>query len=350
MPPDHPAPDEATPTPHRRRPRYSGRNPRRFAEKYKEHRGDPETAAKVEASGKTLAGTHRSIMVAEVLAALRPQPGEIGVDCTLGYGGHARALLERIAPGGLLLGLDADPLQLPRAEERLRAAGFGPEAFRARHSNFAGLTKALAVEQLAGADFILADLGLSSMQIDDPARGFTVREDGPLDMRLNPARGLTAAQWLERVKAPKLAEVLQENADEPAAAVLAEALAGRAFAGTLALAEAVRAVLPSSLTREESTSAVRRVFQAVRIAVNEEFSVLEALLRALPGALRPGGRVAILSFHSGEDRRVKKAFQAGERDGTYTAVAPEVIRPTAEECRANTRATPAKLRWAVRAG
>lgn len=338
------------PAPHRRRPRYSGKNPRRFAEKYKEHRGDPETAAKVEASGKTLAGTHRSIMVAEVLAALRPQPGEIGVDCTLGYGGHARALLERIVPGGRLLGLDADPLQLPRAEERLRAAGFGPETFRARHSNFAGLSKALAAEQLVGADFILADLGLSSMQIDDPARGFTVREDGPLDMRLNPARGLTAAQWLERVKAPRLAEVLEENADEPAAGALAEALAGRTFAGTLALAEAVRAVLPPGMAREDATSAVRRVFQAVRIAVNEEFSALEALLRALPGALRPGGRVAILSFHSGEDRRVKKAFQTGERDGTYAAVAGEVIRPTAEECRANTRATPAKLRWAMRAG
>lgn len=335
------------PKPHRRRPRYAGKNPRRYADKYKEHRGDAETAAKVEASGKTLAGTHRSIMVAEVLEALRPEPGEVGIDCTLGYGGHARALLERIVPGGVLLGLDADPLQLPRAVDRLRAAGFGPEVLRVRHSNFAGLTKALAAEGLAGADFLLADLGLSSMQIDDPSRGFTVKEAGPLDMRLNPQRGLTAAQWLERVRVPVLAEILRENSDEPAAESLAEALAGRAFVTTLDLAEAIRAASPR-LEREESTSTVRRVFQAIRIAVNEELSVLDALLRALPAALRPGGRVAILSFHSGEDRRVKKAFQAGHREGIYASVSPDVIRPSAAECRANTRATPAKLRWAVR--
>ena len=345
---DAPLAAKEAPLAHRRRTRYGGKNPRRFADKYKEHRGDPETAAKVESRGKTLAGTHRSIMLSEVLEILRPQPGETGVDCTLGYGGHARALLERIVPGGCLLGLDADPLQLPRTEARLRELGYGPEMFRARLSNFAGLTKSLAAEQLPGADFILADLGLSSMQIDDPARGFTLREDGPLDMRLNPQRGLTAAQWLERVRASKLAEVLRDNADEPAADRLAAALAGRIFAGTLALAEAVRAVLPAGMARDDTTSAIRRVFQAVRIAVNEEFSALEALLRAMPQSLQPGGRVAILSFHSGEDRRVKKAFQSGYRNGHYASISAEVIRPTAEECRANTRATPAKLRWAVR--
>ncbi|MBS0658450.1 MAG: 16S rRNA (cytosine(1402)-N(4))-methyltransferase RsmH [Verrucomicrobia bacterium] len=344
--PPAPAPEEA-PRPHRRRPRYAGKHPRRFADKYKEHRGDPETAAKVEASGKTLAGTHRSIMVAEVLEALQPQPGEIGVDCTLGYGGHARALLERLGPGGCLLGLDADPLQLPRAEARLRTAGFGPERFRARLTNFAGVRKALAAEGLPGADFLLADLGLSSMQIDDPTRGFSVREDGPLDMRLNPQRGLTAGQWLERISIPKLALALREHADEPAAEHLAAALAGRTFSGTHALAQAVREALPAGLDREEVATTIRRVFQAVRIAVNEEFSVLEALLRCLPEVLRPGGRVAILSFHSGEDRRVKKAFQLGQRAGIYSAVS-DLIRPTPEECRANSRAAPAKLRWAKR--
>lgn len=337
------------PAPHRRRPRYAGKNPRRFAEKYKEHRGDAETTAKVEASGKTLAGTHRPILVAEVLEALRPAPGDVGVDCTLGFGGHASALLARIAPGGCLLGLDADPLQLPRTEARLRAAGFGPEAFRARQTNFAGILKALAAESLEQADFVLADLGVSSMQIDDPARGFTLREDGPLDMRMNPQRGLTAAQWLERSRVATVATALAENADEPAAEAIAAAIAGRAFSGTAEFAAAVRASLPRGLGPDDATLTVRRTFQAVRIAVNEELTVLDALLRALPSALRSGGRVAILSFHSGEDRRVKKAFQTGERDGTYAAVSGEVIRPSAEEIRANSRAAPAKMRWAVRA-
>ncbi|HEY1490747.1 MAG TPA: 16S rRNA (cytosine(1402)-N(4))-methyltransferase, partial [Verrucomicrobiae bacterium] len=172
-------------TPHRRRVRYSGKNPRRFEEKYKER--DPQryagTVAKILASGKTPAGTHRPIMVAEILAALAPRPGEITVDCTLGYGGHAQEILTKIQPGGRLLGLDADPLELPKTEARLRTAGFGPEVFTAIRSNFAGLPQALAAQNLAGADCILADLGVSSMQIDDPARGFSVKTDGPLDMR-----------------------------------------------------------------------------------------------------------------------------------------------------------------------
>ncbi len=337
-----------TPAPHRRRPRYAGKNPRRFAEKYKEHRGDAETAAKVEASGKTLAGTHRAIMVAEILEVLAPAPGEFAVDCTLGFGGHAREILPRLRAGGRLLGLDADPLELPRAETRMRQLGFGPDEFLVRHANFAGIAKALAGTDRDGADLVLADLGVSSMQLDDPARGFTLREDGPLDMRMNPFRGIAATDWLQRSSAARLEATLRDNADEPAAAILAPALAGRLCATTGALANAVRKALPR-LDHEEQTDTIRRVFQAIRIAVNEEFSALEALLRALPGVLRPGGRVAILTFHSGEDRRVKKAFQAGLRDGIYAAVARDVIRASPAECRANSRATSAKLRWAIRA-
>src|SRR5438067_749718 len=174
IPPEPPA------TPHKRRPRYSGKNPRRFEEKYKER--DPqryaETVAKVIASGKTPAGTHRPIMVAEILEALAPKPGDIAVDCTLGHGGHAREILARIQPGGVLLGLDADPIELPKTEARLRAMGFGPEIFSAHRSNFAGLAQVLAQNNLAGADVILADLGVSSMQIDDPVRGFSVKQEG----------------------------------------------------------------------------------------------------------------------------------------------------------------------------
>ncbi len=334
-------------TPHRRRPRYSGKYPRRFEDKYKEH--DPqrytETVAKVLASGKTPAGTHRPIMVAEILEALAPKPGELVVDCTLGYGGHAWEILARIQPNGRLIGLDADPIELPKTEARLRAAGFDPQTFTAVRSNFAGLPQALAAANLTGADCILADLGVSSMQLDEPARGFSVKLDGPLDMRMNPQRGLPASALLERTSAVKLATLLEENADEPRAGELATALAGRAFPTTTALTAAIRAALPR-IGRDEIALTIRRVFQALRIAVNDEFAALDMLLRQLPVCLNPGGRGAILTFHSGEDRRVKKAFEAGLREGIYADIAHEVIRPSPEERRDNPRSSPAKLRWA----
>ena len=258
--------------PRRRRPRYAGKNPRRFAEKYKEH--DPhrygETIAKVLASGKTPAGTHRPIMVAEILKVLAPKPGEIAVDCTLGYGGHAEQILPLLQPGGSLLGLDADPIELPKTEARLRALGFGSETFIAHRCNFAGLPKALAASGHTGADIILADLGVSSMQIDDPARGFSVKHEGPLDMRMNPGRGLTASAVIERSSSRALSELLVANADEPHAATLGAALAGRTFASTTQLTSAIHAALPL-MKPEQTELTVRRVFQALRIAVNDNF-------------------------------------------------------------------------------
>src|SRR6266404_7196602 len=200
-----------------RRPRYRGKNPRRFEEKYKEH--DPqrygETIAKVLASGKTPAGTHRPVMVQEILEVLAPEPGAIAVDCTLGYGGHAQEILARITPGGRLLGLDADPIELPKTEARLRSLGYGPEQFSAHRSNYAGLPQVLAKAGLTGADLILADLGVSSMQIDDPSRGFSTKFDGSLDMRMNPARGQSACSFLQGIDAAKLVRLLEENSDEP---------------------------------------------------------------------------------------------------------------------------------------
>lgn len=345
----NPAPEVGTV--HRRRRRYAGKYPRRFEEKYKEH--DPgqygETVAKVLASGKTPAGTHRPILVAEVLEVLSPCPGEVGLDATLGWGGHAQAILPRLRPGGRLLGLDADPIQLPLTEARLRAAGFGPEELVVARWNFAGLGQVLAREGWVGVDFLLADLGLSSMQIDDPARGFSVKFDGPLDMRMNPQRGVPVSGRLERMKPEVLEEVLVQNADEPRAKRLAAVLAGKRFNGTRALGQAIREAVPE-LGREELDLTIRRVFQALRIEVNDELSVLDSLLRQLPDCLKPGGRVAVLTFHSGEDRRVKRAFEAGLTAGVYAEIAMEPIRPGAEERRANPRSSPAKLRWARRSG
>jgi 16S rRNA (cytosine1402-N4)-methyltransferase len=342
------------PTAHKRRPRYPGRNPRRFDEKYKEL--NPQRYAadvqKILASGKTLAGSHRPIMVDEVLGCLQPAPGEIAIDCTLGGGGHAEAILPHLLPGGRLIGLDVDPLELPRTEARLRAAGFGSDTFTTRHTNFAGLTRALAAEGLAGADIVLADLGVSSMQIDNPARGFSYKEPGPLDMRMNPGRGEPASRLLARLTEAELAAMLTENADEPHAKLVARLLKEKPLDTTHAVERVVRMGLNKalpSLPKTDVKMSVRRTFQALRIAVNDEFAVLEALLRALPLSLAPGGRVAILTFHSGEDRRVKKAFRAGRRAGVYADIATEVIRSSKEETFSNRRASAAKLRWAVRA-
>ena len=338
---------------HTRRPRYAGKNPRAFHEKYKELNPEryPADVERILASGKTPAGMHRPIMVAEVLECLRPQPGEVAVDCTLGGGGHARAILERIQPGGRLIGLDVDPLELPRTEARLRAAGFAPDTFVAHHMNFAGLPQVVATEGLAAVDMVVADLGVSSMQLDNPDRGFSYKQFGPLDMRMNPARGEPASTFLARVSEEKLAQLLDENADEPHAQLIARFLKQQPVETTHEVDRLVRngltAALPS-LPKPEMKMSVRRTLQALRIAVNDEFSALDALLRSLPQCLAPGGRVAILTFHSGEDRRVKKAFQAGYRAGVYSAIATEVIRATMEETRANRRASSAKLRWAVR--
>ena len=335
-------------TPHKRRPRYSGKNPRRFEDKYKEHQLHPDTIAKVLAAGKTPAGTHRPIMVAEILEVLNPQPGNVAADCTLGYGGHAKAILAKIQPGGRLVGLDVDPIELPKTEARLRERGFGTDVLTVHRSNFAGLPKVLVAEQLAGADLILADLGVSSMQLDDPGRGFSGKLTGPLDMRMNPQRGQPATMLLERSDAGKLAELLVENSDEPRAELLAAALAGKHFATTRVLAETIRRALPATVLDDERENTIRRVFQALRIAVNEELSALGMFLRNLPGCLKAGGRVAILTFHSGEDRRVKKAFEAGLAAGEYSDIAGEVIRASSSERYDNPRSSSAKLRWARR--
>lgn len=341
--------------PFQRRVRYPGKHPRRFEDKYKEldPERDPETIAKVIASGKTPAGQHRPILVAEVVKHLTPQPGERGADVTLGYGGHGEALLQRIQPGGQLLALDVDAEQLPRTETRLRQLGYDDHTLLVRRSNYAGLTGILA--QLGwndGVDFLLADLGLSSMQIDNPARGFSYKHDGPLDMRMNPGRSVTARDWLARCDTTRLARCLVEGSDEPLADSLAEAIvkatANSPIETTRQLRRVIEAALPRQVDDENRKTTLARVFQSIRIAVNDEFSALDAFLAQLPNCLRPGGRVAILSFHSGEDRRVKHHFRDGFRNGVYERIAPQIIRPSYQEIGGNPRASSAKLRWGLK--
>jgi 16S rRNA (cytosine1402-N4)-methyltransferase len=312
---------------------------------------------------------HQPIMLAETLRCLAPRPGNLAVDCTLGGGALARAILDRIQPGGRLIGLDLDAAELARTELQLRREGWEPPTFVARHRSFAALSQLLGAEGLAAADLIVADLGVSTMQIEDPDRGFSYKLPGPLDMRMDRTRGETASQLLARVGEDDLAAILTENADEPYAGLIASLIMGqdgrtkqdgpegadRAKRQLPATTHALERIVRSGLTaacpdlpKADVKMSVRRTFQALRIAVNRELAALDALLAALPQCLAPGGRVAILTFHSGEDRRVEHAFREGAREGVYAGGADEVIRSTKEETYSNRRAQAAKLRWAVR--
>ena len=303
--------------------------------------------------GTSAGSPHTPIMLAEVLRCLQPRPGDVVVDATLGGGGHAQALLARIAPSGTLLGFDVDGAELARTAERLSRLDIGGARLVTRHASFADLPESLRESGLPPANAILVDLGVSSMQMDDPARGLSYKAVGPLDLRLDLTRGEPASAWLARQDAESLARVLREHADEPHAMFIAARLIETRVTTTHALERLVRPGLMEAqpdLALADAKLSVRRTLQALRIAVNDEFTALDRLLDALPGCLAPGGRVAILTFHSGEVRRVKQAFREGRRRGEYGAAAREVIRSTMEETRANRRASSAKLRWAVRAG
>lgn len=340
-----------------RRKRYRGAHPRSFSEKYKEQQPEkyPDDVAKVIAGGKTPAGTHRPVLVTEILQQLSPQPGHVAVDCTLGYGGHAEQLLGAIQPGGKLIAVDVDPLEVQKTEARLRELGFPESSLVVRRMNFAGVLSLILSESPEGADVMLADLGLSSMQIDNPLRGFTYKGDGPLDMRMNPSRGESASALLSKLDESALATLLEVNGDERESAALAHAILQAHAQSPLTTTTDLAQIVAAAVRQQPASSDVlvketlRRVFQAIRIAVNDEFGALDAFLKQLPASLKPGGRVAIISFHSGEDRRVKHAFKEGLRTGIYRAISAEVIRPTADEQRANPRSSSAKLRVAEKA-
>ena len=342
-------------TEHKRRVRYKGTHPRTLEEKYKEH--DPEryadTVAKVISKGSTPAGMHISIMVKEILDFLQIQPGQKGLDATLGYGGHTRKMLERLGGQGHMYALDVDPIEIVKTKERLASAGYGEEILTILQQNFANLET--VAEQYGPFDFILADPGVSSMQIDDPKRGFSYKVEGPLDLRLDPEHGLSAAERLRELSREEIAGMLVENSDEPYAEQIAnEVIRTYRSGGRIDTTTELAAVIERSLmflpeNREKKDivkKTCQRTFQALRIDVNSEFEVLEAFLEALPRALVPGGRVAILTFHSGEDRLVKKAFARYHKEGIFAEISKDVIRPSAEECRSNGRARSTKLRWA----
>ena len=342
---------------HRRRAHYAGKYPKKFEEKYKELQPEKyaDTVAHVMEKGSTPAGMHISIMVDEVLSALTIKPGERGLDATLGYGGHTKAILQKLAGEGHLTALDIDPIESAKTEKRLRDQGFSEEILSVKLINFSEIDK--VADEFGKFDFILADLGVSSMQIDNPERGFSYKTDGPLDLRMDPTRGETAAERLQNIEADELAGMFSENADEPYAEEIAEAVVKRRKKGkpvktTTDLREVITetlSFLPEKERKEAVKKSCQRVFQALRIDVNSEFETLYAFLSKLPDVLAPGGRVAILTFHSGEDRLVKKAFKDGVREGLYRAIADDVTRPTPEECRRNPRAASTKMRWAVRA-
>ncbi|HJZ90563.1 MAG TPA: 16S rRNA (cytosine(1402)-N(4))-methyltransferase RsmH [Gemmataceae bacterium] len=305
-------------------------------------------------------GEHRPVLLAEVLAALRPKPGEVAIDCTLGFAGHATELLRRVGPTGRLIGLDLDANNLPRAREKLAAIS---TSFTLRHGNFAGLATALAAEGLDGCECLVADLGVSSMQLDDPGRGFSFARDGPLDMRMDRTRGRTAAELLNSLPAADLAAAFRELGDEPESDRIAAAIVARRqtkpLDRTREMMELVLEAAPVRVNphpkkgeptpRQQQIRPAARVFQALRILVNRELASLQELLRVLPNCLRPGGRAAIISFHSGEDRLVKAAFKDGFRSGAYEQISDDPVRPGPQERFDNPRARSAKLRWAVRA-
>jgi len=341
---------------HKRRPHYSGTHPKRFEEKYKEHQPDKygETVKKVMEKGSTPAGMHVSIMVKEILDFLQIRPGQVGLDATLGYGGHTRAMLEQLKGEGHVTALDVDPIESAKTLERLRGAGFGEELLTVKLTNFANLDQ--VAKEMGPFDFILADLGVSSMQIDDPSRGFSYKTDGPLDLRMNPREGVSAAQRLKELTREELSGLLRENSDEPYAEEIADKVfrtfsKGKAIDTTFALRDVIREALyflPAKEREEECKKACQRCFQALRIDVNSEFEVLYAFLEKLPGALKPGGRAAILTFHSGEDRLVKKSFKELEREGVYSMVSKDVIRPGKEEIFRNPRSKSTKMRYCVK--
>ena len=286
---------------HVRRVRYKGKHPKAFKEKYKELSPEQysEDVAKVMQQGRTPAGMHRSICIEEIMEFLNVTPGQIGLDATLGYGGHTVEIAKRLIPGGKLYAIDVDPIELPKTRERLAALGFGPDVVEMKIMNFSQIDQIIFESGLL--NFVLADLGVSSMQIDNPDRGFSFKIEGPLDLRLNPKNGIPASEFLKNVSRDELEELLQVNADEPHYIAIAKGITSKIKKGI----------------KIETTTQLKEIIQEA--------------LEYLP-----------------ENMRVKKSFKELFRAGVYSEIAPDPIRPSAEESNTNPRARSAKLRWAIK--
>ncbi len=334
----------------KRRVRYKGTHPKKYNEKYKEL--NPEkykgTIDKVISKGSTPAGMHISIMVSEILDFFDIKENQIGLDLTLGYGGHTSHMLEKLNSTGHVYAVDADPIEFQKTVNRVSG----------KYSNFTGYNMNFSnINTLENKfDFILADLGVSSMQIDDPKRGFSYKHDTDLDLRLDPTKGISAKQRLEKISKSELEGMLIENADEPNALLIADEIIGeiktnKSISTTKQLREVIQRALLKKYKKEDKEllkKTCQRVFQAIRIDINEEFEVLYSMLEELPNLLNPGGKVAILTFHSGEDRLVKKAFKRHFKEGLYSEINDELILPSKDECFNNPRAKSTKMRWAIK--
>lgn len=341
---------------HKRRVRYAGRYPKSFKEKYKELQPDQyaDTIQKVIGKGSTPAGMHIPILVHEILEVLQIKPGMKGFDATLGYGGHTLAMLKKLEQQGHLYASDVDPLESAKTRERLLNLGYGEDILTIKLMNFAQIDQLAA--DVGPFDFVLADLGVSSMQIDNPERGFSYKNDGPLDLRLNPQVGISVSQRLRSITQTELECLLIENSDEPFAGEISKQIVsdlrqGMIIDTTAKLHDEIKKalqIIPGNNRKEAVKKSSARVFQALRIDVNNEYEVLYDFLEKIPQAMAPGGKIAILTFHSGEDRLVKQAFKEFYRQGVYQEIAKEVIRPSGEECARNSRARSTKMRWAIK--
>jgi 16S rRNA (cytosine1402-N4)-methyltransferase len=341
---------------HKRRIRYSGTHPKSFDAKYKEL--DPEhnkeTIQKIISKGMTPAGTHRPICVHEILDFLDIQPHHIGLDATLGYGGHSLEILKALHHQGHLHATDQDPIELARTKERLKALGYDEKVFSAYHLNFSDID-VVALEH-GPFDFVIADLGVSSMQIDNPSRGFSFKTSSPLDLRMDPTKGMPASEHLKLLSKDELTGILIEYADEPYALDISKAITevlikGKDISLTSELFDIISHALkflPASTRAEYIKKSAQRTFQALRIHINQEYEALYEFLEHLPNVLKPNGKVAILTFHSGEDRLVKKSFQHYFRNHTYSFISDVPIRPSMEEQSSNSRSRSAKLRFAIK--
>ncbi len=299
---------------------------------------------------------HIPVLLAPVLNVLRVRPGMTVVDCTLGLGGHAAAMLHAVSPGGRLIGIDFDPGNMAIARAKLdEVNASGAARFDLYHNNFAALPNVLREAGVEKVDAILADVGVASTQIDDPARGFSYKKPGPLDMRMDPTRGQPASAIVNRLSERELAEAFQEYGDEDEAPQIARLIVERRKQKPIETTTDLMAIVCEArdFTIERAAGAklhpAARTFQALRILVNREMANLERLLAVIPEVLNPDGVAAIISFHSGEDRRVKQAFRDGLREGIFDKISADPIVADEEEQTKNPRSRSAKLRWAKRA-